>query len=152
MEYKEYHEIEYDHYGGDIIIRCPFEMCHARVIPLATVRGTEILIQNSPDMLQIKDNHAVPTPTNGNIQFYKVNDVWDFDNIGVSKPANDLKQPIIKDSQDSEPIEFKIERLLVCSECDKGPLGFAGHQDNNTDVKSLKYFLSCKSVLYEVRD
>lgn len=105
------------------VIRCPYSKCHAR-------------------LLQPKDPniHALPT----NIQFLKVDpeqstehdglfvlvaDVWDFDNIGVSRPTEQFPG---------------VERLLICSECDRGPLGMAMKID---DV--LKYAVHLSSVVYE---
>lgn len=95
-------------------------------------------------MVQISDN----TDSNPN-KFFKIDDVWDFDNIGVSRPSGDIKQPIIEEN--NKVLNIKIERLLICSECDKGPIGFAGLEGEDTDVKNLKYFLSCSSVLYDIK-
>lgn len=125
------------------IIRCPFGTCNTRIIPLSEkLISNELHIQNSPDMVQLSDN------SNPTSLFYKINDVWDFDNIGVSRPSDDIKQPIIREND--KTLNIKIERLLICSECDKGPIGFAGLEEGLTEVKNLKYFLSCNSVLYDV--
>lgn len=130
---------------SSIVIRCPFGSCNTRIIMLSEkLLSNELIIQNSPDMVQISDN----TDSNTN-QFFKIDDVWDFDNIGVSRPSDDIKQPIIEEN--NKVLNIKIERLLICSECDKGPIGFAGLEGNDTDVKNLKYFLSCSSVLYDVK-
>lgn len=80
-------------------------------------------------------------------QFFEIDDVWDFDNIGVSKVA-----PQLQASLKVGELE-KVERLLVCSECDQGPLGFAGFRNpEETDVKKLSYYLSCESVKYDVQE
>ncbi|CUM54026.1 unnamed protein product [Debaryomyces tyrocola] len=130
---------------SSIIIRCPFGPCNTRIIMLSEkLLSNELIIQNSPDMVQISDN----TDSNPN-QFFKINDVWDFDNIGVSRPSSDIKQPVIEEN--NKVLNIKIERLLICSECDKGPIGFAGLEGDDADVKNLKYFLSCSSVLYDIK-
>lgn len=132
------------------IIRCPFSSCNTRIILLSTVNANKAQIEGSPDMIAISESSPVPANTiEGVSDYFRVEDVWDFDNIGVSKPSEDLKQPTIK-NKDASISLFKIERLLICSECDKGPIGFAGFEDGETDVKKLKYFLSCNSVLYDV--
>lgn len=131
--------------NSSIIIRCPFDSCNTRIIMLSDkLLSNKLNIQNSPDMVQISDN----TDSKAN-EFFKINDVWDFDNIGVSRPSDDIKQPIIEEN--NKVLNIKIERLLICSECDKGPIGFAGLEEDDTDVKNLKYFLSCNSVLYDIK-
>lgn len=115
------------------IVRCPFGKCKTRIIlmneKLALRRRT---IGNAPPMASESKN------------FFELDDVWDFDNIGVSKVALQLQSSLkVGDLE-------KVERLLVCSECDQGPLGFAGFRNpEETDVKKLCYYLSCESVVYE---
>lgn len=115
------------------ILRCPFEKCNARLIKLLpALLESKTVITGAPEM------------TKESTQFFKVNDVWDFDNIGVLRPA-ELKTELSVVG----PLA-KVERLLICSDCDRGPLGFAGFKDDSeTDVKKLSYFLSCESVLYD---
>uniref|UniRef100_A0A0L0P0M5 Mss4-like protein n=1 Tax=Candidozyma auris TaxID=498019 RepID=A0A0L0P0M5_CANAR len=115
------------------IIRCPFDNCKTRIILLnETLAQRRREIANAPAMAQESRN------------FFELDDVWDFDNIGVSKAA-----PQLQSSLKVGEIE-KVERLLICSECDKGPLGFAGFRNpEDTDVKKLCYYLSCESVAYE---
>lgn len=119
------------------IVRCPFSPCNARIISSENL--PQVSVQNSPQLVNIQKDQQHDT-------FYMIDDVWQFDNIGVLRPAEDLSQPTIEGSTD-----IKIERLLICSECDKGPLGFAGFQGNETDIKKLKYYLSCRSVLYQLQ-
>lgn len=118
------------------VARCPFPSCNTRIILLKQVRESRVLVTGAPEM--VVPNQDTPRSDD----FFRVDDVWDFDNIGVSRPAQDLPQPQVQDSN------VRIERLLVCSECDQGPLGFAGFEDGDTDVKQLKYFLACLSLLY----
>lgn len=112
------------------VVRCPFPECNTRLIDLTpNVAQSVVTIENSPTMLH--PSHL----------FFQVGDVWDFDNIGVSRPTELTNVSELA----------KVERLLICGECDKGPLGFAGFVDaEETDVKKLTYYLSAESVRYEV--
>lgn len=118
----------------EAILRCPFDGCNARLIRLQPeLYSTRTTIENAPKMAR------------DSTDFFQVADVWDFDNIGVLK-ATELG------TTDSVGPLAKVERLLICSDCDKGPLGFAGYLDSEeTDVKKLSYFLSCESILYDVK-
>lgn len=132
MTIKQFEEL-----GAELpaaIIRCPFEGCNTRIIPLnSKLASTLVTLANAPAMAARLD------------KFFRVDDVWDFDNVGVSKPAADLEV-----SEEVGPLA-KLERLLVCSECDRGPLGFAGYTNPvEQDVKKLTYYLSCESVRYDV--
>lgn len=77
--------------------------------------------------------------------YLQIKDVWDFDNIGVSK--------VVKELEKSEAVGdlAKLERLLICSECDQGPIGFAGYVNaEESDHKQLIYYLSCENVKYDL--
>lgn len=130
-----------------IILRCPFQACNVRIIPCSEkLLASKIQLEQTPTMM-------MPSGETKHEEeyFFRIDDVWDFDNIGVSRPASDLAMPIlIPGTGEDDKIQLEIERLLICSECDKGPLGFAGiHSGEELDHKNLKYFLSCASVLYE---
>lgn len=117
----------------DAVLRCPFPQCLARIIKL------------SPDLCaSLATIEDAPPMAKTSTKFYQINDVWDFDNIGVSKPTQDFS------AHGKGPLA-RLERLLVCSECDQGPLGFAGflHEDD-TDVKNLTYFLLSETVAYDL--
>ncbi|KAF3989633.1 hypothetical protein FT663_02726 [Candidozyma haemuli var. vulneris] len=115
------------------IVRCPFGKCKTRIILMnETLAKRRREIGNAPPMASDSKH------------FFELDDVWDFDNIGVSKAASELQS-----SSKVGDLE-KVERLLICSECDQGPLGFAGFRNpEETDVKKLCYYLSCESVMYE---
>lgn len=120
-------------------VKCPFPECNTKVIPYNETLTESILeIANPPKMVNVEASE--------NVQFFKVGDMWDFDNIGVSRPLDDNKDFTIDDKV------FDIERLLICSECDKGPIGFAGHfhNDENKSPQNLLYFLSCNSMKYQL--
>lgn len=100
-------------------LRCPHAQCNARIITRAS-QGT---VSISTDIQFMTRKDVVATD-----QFLMVNDVWDFDNVGVSRPTEDFTAQ-----------GYVVERLIVCSECDRGPLGFAFYEGEDKDVKLLKY-------------
>lgn len=134
--------MEFDHVKDSTgHIKCPFPNCNTKIIPYTeTLKGSMISIENAPSMVNIDQS------TLDKIDFFRVGDMWDFDNIGVSRPLQENKDFKIDDKV------FDIERILICSECDKGPIGFAGHfnNDENKSPQNLLYFLSCKSMKYQV--
>ena len=138
-----------------IILRCSFANCQARIISCSSATPSAD-IDNAPSCVVIESyysNPSDPKPSSLSTKFYCINDVWDFDNIGVSKPSEILPEPIIVGTQSHEGEQEKIdvERLLICSECDRGPLGFAGIVvGDERDHRNLRYFLSQDSVLYDV--
>lgn len=81
-------------------------------------------------------HRALPIYKNNNV-FYKAKDIWEFDNIGVSKPPSSLQEAeVIKvKSEDGDVHNYAILRYLVCGECDKGVFGFGGFL---TDFESLQ--------------
>lgn len=117
------------------IIRCPFDKCRTRIIGLdGNLLKAQTVIKNGPKMTKDSQN------------FFEIEDVWLFDNIGVSRPTEEI------DSSDQIGALNKVERLLICGECDKGPIGFAGFRNRqDTDHKKLCYYLSCESVLYDLQ-
>ncbi|EGW33942.1 uncharacterized protein SPAPADRAFT_54194 [Spathaspora passalidarum NRRL Y-27907] len=127
----------------NVILRCPFKQCNTRIIKYSP-SFIQISVDNAPQTVKATKDElpTIERPTN----FYQIDNVWDFDNIGVSRPSSISDDPII--GHDST---VKIDRLLICSECDKGPLGFAGiPTDKEHHHTNLKYFLSCNSTMYEV--
>ncbi|KAK6453821.1 Mss4-like protein [Scheffersomyces xylosifermentans] len=157
MEYSKVNVQDLVSEDKKVILRCPFKACNTRIIPLTkTLVNARIDVEKAPEM--VKANSSASTEEAGSevvSQFYRVNDVWDFDNVGVSRAVENLAQPIEieHDQSEEKQIKLKIERLLICSECDKGPIGFAGLQESDSaDVKNLKYFLSCSSVIYDVKE
>lgn len=128
---KQFNEVHGNY--PNAILRCPFDKCGTRLIKLSpSLVSTEVELKNAPAM------------SGDSTYFFRIDDVWDFDNIGVSRVAAELEA-----SKEVGQLA-KVERLLVCSECDKGPLGFAGYQNaDETQVEKLCYYLSCESVLYD---
>ncbi|ODV80240.1 putative nucleotide release factor [Suhomyces tanzawaensis NRRL Y-17324] len=129
-----------------VLTRCSFQKCNARIIPVTeTLQKNIVEIKEAPKMMSTATdaNEVVKSSAS----FFQIGDVWDFDNIGVSRPTEEVAGKF--SLEDSETF-INIERVLVCSECDRGPIGFAGLSSTDlNDVKNLKYFLSCNSVLYQ---
>ncbi|KAI3405933.1 hypothetical protein KGF56_001152 [Candida oxycetoniae] len=130
-----------------VLLKCPFKECNTRIISYSSELHPTY-IEQAPNCLQIKtQDEAVPKVASKTTDFFQVDDVWSFDNIGVSKPSSEIqKDPIV--AKDNEHIE--IERLLICSECDRGPLGFAGvPRDSEKTHENLKYFITRDGFRYE---
>lgn len=81
-------------------------------------------------------HRALPIYKNNNV-FYKARDIWEFDNIGVSKPPPSVHEAeIIKvKSEDGDVHNYAVVRYLVCGACDKGVFGFGGYL---TDFETLQ--------------
>lgn len=70
--------------------------------------------------------------------FYKANDIWEFNNIGVSKPPTDIKKPEIlklKNFKNGDIHVYVVVRYLVCGDCDKGAFGFGGYKMDYEDIQ-----------------
>lgn len=123
--------------------QCLFSRCSTDIIPVTgELFTTRIELSHTPEML-------VPDETNDNQPniFYRVNDMWDFDNIAVSRDAGIDTTVVLPDTD----TKLTIERLLICGECNKGPIGFAAkHEADSADPKNLVYFLACNSISYIV--
>ncbi|KAI5962477.1 uncharacterized protein KGF55_003553 [Candida pseudojiufengensis] len=150
-----------------ITLICPFRNCSTKIIQYNPQKLKSEIIENAPSCIEIENYPEVKEPklSTKTTKFFKIDDVWSFVNIGVSRPSEISKDPIIISTDDNDTttnkieelegdssgqIKVHIERLLICSECDRGPLGFAGIEDGKeNDHKNLKYFLSENSVLYD---
>lgn len=69
--------------------------------------------------------------------FYKAKDIWEFDNIGVSKPPSNVHDAeyIKMKNEDGETHHFAIVRYLVCGTCDQGIFGFGGYPSDLEDLE-----------------
>lgn len=124
---------------GKHTARCAFPNCNSRIISVSNPKV--VSIEGAPNLLKVSRDLQETS------LFYQVDDVWKFDNIGVSRPS---KLQEIPPKVNGEKV-LEIERLLICSDCDKGPIGCAGHIEGEPkEVNSLRYFLSVNSVLFQV--
>ncbi|TID25525.1 hypothetical protein CANINC_002915 [Pichia inconspicua] len=78
--------------------------------------------------------------------FYKAKDVWEFENIGVSKPPSKTEKPeilSILNLKDSKIHKFVVVRYLICGSCDHGAFGFAAYHldddliDENSEIDQV---------------
>jgi hypothetical protein len=121
----------------NFILRCPYSKCNARIIKPSEKCD---IIEDNIEIEFIRPSSATDESETSVVEddhkFLRIDDVWDFDNIGVSKNFDN---------------KHDIERLIICSDCDRGPLGFAkfdlGNEDKN--VKDLRYYLSLGSCVYQ---
>ena len=157
-------------------LTCIFEECGTPIIKLSDENTTEVcesiyerfqLMQPAVSLDPKKSDLGTHTKKNNNNNnnncFLVVDDIWDFDNIGVSKelpPAvNSLHTtssvPQIQFKYDNETwyIE-KCIKYLICAECNRGPIGMmcevrkVEDSDSDSTTRTL-YLLSLQSVGHE---
>ncbi|CCH41472.1 hypothetical protein BN7_1013 [Wickerhamomyces ciferrii] len=129
------------------IIRCPYTKCQARIIK-----------PNDQKIHSLKTGYEwlkVDQETNSNEKeidekFLRIEDSWDFDNIGVSREIPS-KVTEIKEGETEELDQIKVERFIICADCERGPLGFGKFDDDEQDknVKNLKFYLHLNSCVYQ---
>lgn len=131
--------------AGEKSYCCPFEKCGCKIIKLegAPKVTLPINVLDTFQLMQHKDSLDIETKTT---EFLLIKDVWDFDNIGVSK---DL--PSIKDISEEFTFEEKTWKIikhvkyLICADCDKGPIGIVCSISNGEQELTV-YMLSLSSV------
>lgn len=146
-------------------IRCPFKECSLKIIPLkcSDLEAKLVDIEDAPETVYVDPERLeIVKCEKESRKYYRIDNAWDFDNIGVSKATEDIQQPkIAENAGDSEKLrDIQVVRYLVCPDCERGPLGFAGivkqhreedlHESNKrvTDANSLVYFLGADSGRY----
>lgn len=124
-----------------LILKCPFRDCAAKLITQTELQKT-VKFVDPFKTIQLGDStqeRSTSIPT----EFLIIHDVWDFDNIGVSRimeGTGDLEYLDLRIASDQ--ILNKQERLLICGECDRGPLGAVCQVKGGKPV----YLLSLGSV------
>ncbi|CAL9728776.1 protein Dss4p [Monosporozyma unispora] len=127
---------------------CSFKDCSCKIIKLDC--APVVKLQNSAlDVFKLMQQHKNDaTSTNVGVEFLLVKDVWDFDNIGVSKDIPSY-QDVIEDIEfEHDGEQWKLEqhlKYLICADCDKGPIGIVCSVSNG-DKKNTVYMLSLPSV------
>lgn len=125
-----------------LIVRCPFSKCHARIIKPSVANVHEL--KTGLKFLKV-DKQEEEKDDGKDGHFLKIQDAWDFDNIGVSR---DIKEHVIE-GYDGE-VDQDVERLIVCADCERGPLGFAKFDEGDVkEVKNLKFYLHLNSCLFQ---
>ncbi|QLQ82598.1 hypothetical protein HG537_0H03610 [Torulaspora globosa] len=126
-------------------IRCSFEDCRCCVITFSNANRVQ-LPGNTVETFQLMQYINSTYQQN---EFLLVKDVWDFDNVGVSKqiPSEliDLNQTVSFQWDNKPWIIEKCLKYLICAECDKGPIGMVCQVTNNHESTTL-YLLSLSSL------
>lgn len=111
------------------------------------------LPQEATETFQLMQRRAEPCAQPlDTASFLLVRDVWDFDNVGVSKQ---IPQQLVTGSHDT--IEFqwektawtveRCEKYLICAECDRGPIGMVCQVKSAQDSTTV-YLLNLSSLSY----
>ncbi|CCF56500.1 hypothetical protein KAFR_0B02020 [Kazachstania africana CBS 2517] len=107
---------------------CSFENCKCSIITIKD-ENSDMITEFATDMFNALQLMQQREEDLTNSEFFITKDVWDFDNIGVSKdiPSEILEQDnlnkfVFKYADD----QYKIDRCLkylICADCDRGPIG-----------------------------
>ncbi|CAD6651346.1 BAH_G0054870.mRNA.1.CDS.1 [Saccharomyces cerevisiae] len=132
---------------------CSFEGCHSAVI---TINDDNII--NLPEQVhsefKLLENRTMRDATPSESNFLVVPDVWDFDNVGVSR---EIPSSILGDLSDKSDFAFeygnsswkikKCLKYLICADCDKGPIGIICQvQDQTKNEERVLHLLSLRSL------
>lgn len=130
-----------------------FDGCHSAVIVIDEDNIVS-LPEGAYSQFKLLENRAEGyAPTSDN-NFLVVPDVWDFDNIGVSR---DIPSSLLGDLGDKDEFTFdygdsswkikKCLKYLICADCDKGPIGLICQvQDQDNDEEKVIHLLSLRSL------
>ncbi|CAB4254361.1 similar to Saccharomyces cerevisiae YPR017C DSS4 Guanine nucleotide dissociation stimulator for Sec4p, functions in the post-Golgi secretory pathway [Maudiozyma barnettii] len=141
---------------------CAFEACGCKII---TINDANIisLPNTALDTFRLmRHRKEVEQDNNKNSDFLIVGDVWDFDNIGVSRdiPATNITDvtegslitadDFVFSHEDKIWTITKCVKYLICADCDKGPIGMVCEiADKSTGSdKKIVHMLSLKSVTH----
>ncbi|EDO14519.1 hypothetical protein Kpol_274p2 [Vanderwaltozyma polyspora DSM 70294] len=134
--------------------KCVFDNCNSQII---TVDESKVIEWSSDvyDIFKLMQNNIKDVSLG---KFLIVNDIWDFDNVGVSK---EIPQDLELQLDDSKFIlnfkgntweVTKCIKYLICADCDKGPIGMVCEiaDVSNKDNKNQINLLSLNSINYEL--
>lgn len=118
--------------------KCAFPGCNSAIIEVTDSRIAH-LPAHAVDTLQIMQRKD-----SSDDRFVIVEDVWDFDNIGVSKelplaPTDEISF----DWNSTSHTVTRCIKYLVCADCDRGPIGVLAQ---TTEGRQL-YILSLASTV-----
>ncbi|CCE62730.1 hypothetical protein TPHA_0D00870 [Tetrapisispora phaffii CBS 4417] len=129
-------------------LRCSFTDCNSMIINLDDDKIVSMSdeIYAAFKLMQQKDGSH-------NNKFMIVNDIWDFDNVGVSR---DIPEQVVDNNGELIEVEISDEqwsiskclKYLLCADCDKGPIGMVCELTNKRDNSITKTInlLSLNSV------
>ncbi|SCV00002.1 LANO_0F04720g1_1 [Lachancea nothofagi CBS 11611] len=131
-------------------LRCPFSECDCTIVELDSARQTVLPIEVYDKLKLMLPSQE--TALDGKFSVFE--DIWDFDNIGVSRQVPESVLNTVAGSS-ATPIEFvwqektctlgKLQKYLICADCDRGPLGMICEVQSNGQALSLN-LLSSASV------
>ena len=121
---------------------CPFEKCASKIISYQDNQLVELpsYLSELYKLMRSSESENDATRTQGT-KFLVTQDIWDFDNIGVSKSLDSLdlehRVQVLTDAGHAQysfknivipykNTNYKIVKALkylICADCDKGPLG-----------------------------
>lgn len=145
---------------------CAFEACGCKIISVDESKVVS-LPGSAIDAFRLMRNSKQDSGANSgsDTRFLIVGDVWDFDNVGVSKdipPSNISAIVEVEGAENATPEVYeyvyensnwkinKCVKYLICADCDKGPIGMVcevAEADNASNTK-LVHMLSLSSVTH----
>lgn len=139
---------------------CSFEQCQCKIINLDSLKKIELpqIVMEQFQIMELGDktlnkedgNNTKDDDGDKMIKFALVNDIWDFDNIGVSR---NLPADLNLQSEESYKMDgitwrvVKCVKYLVCADCDKGPIGIICQVENEDKHVKQTHMLSLSSII-----
>ncbi|SCV04100.1 LAMI_0H13410g1_1 [Lachancea mirantina] len=129
-------------------LRCPFEDCRCVVASMDEKRKIQVPEQVYTKM-KLLQNSRERTLRGG--QFLVFDDVWDFDNIGVSRSLPvELRNATSGFALDDDSLTVnEVSKYLICADCDRGPLGAVCEVKTADGGVKVVHLLSLASVELE---
>lgn len=131
-----------------------FDGCRSTVIAIDE-NNIVSLPEGAYSQFKLLENRAEPGAPSSESNFLVVPDVWDFDNVGVSR---DIPSSLLGDLGDKDEFTFvygdsswkikKCLKYLICADCDKGPYRFdmPGTRPSQHDEEKVMHLLSLRSL------
>ncbi|KAM3159862.1 Dss4 [Lachancea thermotolerans] len=131
-------------------LRCPFAGCDSCIV--SAEEGRKVVL---PAEVYDKLRLALPSnqaPRSGEFSVFE--DIWDFDNIGVSRQVPTEIEAAAENAQElrftwkERPYTLgKLQKYLICADCDRGPLGIVCEILDAEGARETVNLLSLASVL-----
>ncbi|CEP64129.1 guanine nucleotide exchange factor DSS4 LALA0_S10e03092g [Lachancea lanzarotensis] len=123
-------------------LRCPFPECNCAIVDFDKSRSATVCPEICSDLkLMLPSSEA---SFDGLFSVFE--DIWDFDNIGVSRAVPDGLVNI-STAKTADELQFtfrnktyqlhKLQKYLICADCDRGPLGMTYEVKNTSDSDEI---------------